>query len=67
MAPPVPPSVARLLVVDDVPENRDLLVRRLQRQGHSLIAIACDGIEALEAIRAAVATGNPFDACCSTS
>jgi serine phosphatase RsbU (regulator of sigma subunit) len=50
------------LVVDDIPENRDLLVRRLQRQGHSLIAIACDGIEALEAIRTAVAAVDPFDA-----
>jgi sigma-B regulation protein RsbU (phosphoserine phosphatase) len=62
MASPVPPPAARLLVVDDVPENRDLLVRRLQRQGHTLIATACDGIEALEAIRTAVAADNPFDA-----
>jgi CheY-like chemotaxis protein len=62
MAQPVLPSSARLLVVDDVPENRDLLVRRLQRQGHTLIASACDGIEALGAIRAAVAAGDPFDA-----
>jgi phosphoserine phosphatase RsbU/P len=53
---------ARLLVVDDVPENRELLVRRLQRQGHSDIATAGDGIEALDAIRSAVAGAAPFDA-----
>src|ERR1700760_4062185 len=52
---------ARLLVVDDVPENRDLLVRRLQRQGHDEAATACDGIEALAAIRAATEAGTPFD------
>jgi CheY-like chemotaxis protein len=62
MTPPTPHRPARLLVVDDVAENRDLLVRRLQRQGHSLIATACDGIEALDAIRSAASAGEAFDA-----
>jgi serine phosphatase RsbU (regulator of sigma subunit) len=53
---------SRLLVVDDVPENRDLLVRRLRRQGHNDIATAADGIEAIAAIRSAVAEAAPFDA-----
>jgi sigma-B regulation protein RsbU (phosphoserine phosphatase) len=56
------PGPARLLVVDDVPENRDLLVRRLQRQGHADIATAGDGMEAMDAIRSAVANDAPFDA-----
>ena len=51
----------RLLVVDDVPENRDLLVRRLRRQGHENVATAADGIEAMAAIRSAVAEAAPFD------
>ena len=43
---------ARILVVDDVPENRDLLMRRLQRLGFSAIDQAENGIEALAAIAA---------------
>jgi len=43
---------ARILVVDDVPENRDLLMRRLQRLGFSAIDQAANGIEALAAIAA---------------
>lgn len=39
-----------ILVVDDVPENRDLLVRRLQRLGFKRIDQAANGIEALAAI-----------------
>ncbi|WP_149195168.1 PP2C family protein-serine/threonine phosphatase [Luteimonas suaedae] len=39
-------AVARILVVDDNEANRDLLVRRLQREGHST-ALAVDGREAL--------------------
>lgn len=42
----------RILVVDDVPENRDLLMRRLQRLGFSAIDQAANGIEALAAIAA---------------
>jgi serine phosphatase RsbU (regulator of sigma subunit) len=37
---------ARLLVVDDIQDNRELLVRRLQRLGHHDIATAADGLEA---------------------
>lgn len=44
-----------VLVVDDVEANRDLLSRRLQRQGHS-VAVAENGQRALEMIRA-----QPFD------
>ncbi|HEY9211662.1 MAG TPA: fused response regulator/phosphatase [Ancylobacter sp.] len=39
-----------ILVVDDVPENRDLLARRLQRLGFTQIDQAADGNEALAAI-----------------
>jgi len=53
---------ARLLVVDDVPENRELLVRRLRRQGHDDIETAGDGHEALAAIRSAHGDATPFDA-----
>ena len=43
------PNVA-VLVVDDVPENRDLLVRRLKRLGINEVEQAANGIEALAAI-----------------
>src|SRR5215510_717410 len=43
-------SPAAVLVVDDVPENRDLLVRRLQRLGINEIEQAANGVEALAAI-----------------
>jgi sigma-B regulation protein RsbU (phosphoserine phosphatase) len=43
-------SNAAVLVVDDVPENRDLLVRRLNRLGITEIEQAANGIEALAAI-----------------
>lgn len=43
---------ARILVVDDTEANRDLLVRRLQRQGHRTDT-AVDGRQALERLRAA--------------
>jgi phosphoserine phosphatase RsbU/P len=39
-----------VLVVDDVPENRDLLVRRLKRLGINDVEQAANGIEALAAI-----------------
>lgn len=45
----------RILVVDDVEENRDLLGRRLSRQGHSAVPVA-SGEEAL-----ALARSQPFD------
>lgn len=47
---------ARLLVVDDNPDNRDVLIRRLRRLGHTLIESAEDGQQALDMIAAA-----PFD------
>jgi len=45
VTPPVPP--AHILVVDDVEANRDLLARRLQRQGH-LVEHAEHGQQALD-------------------
>ena len=45
----------RVLVVDDNELNRDLLVRRLQRDGHT-VGMAADGLEALAQLAAA-----PFD------
>jgi phosphoserine phosphatase RsbU/P len=50
-------AASRLLVVDDVADNRDLLVRRLQRLGYREVEMAADGYEALEKNRA-----KPFDA-----
>lgn len=46
---------SRILVVDDNPSNRDLLRRRLERQGHSVI-LAENGTTALSLI-----DGNSFD------
>src|SRR5690606_24386384 len=46
---------ARILVVDDTEANRDLLVRRLAREGHAT-AVAVNGRDALEQLRA-----SPFD------
>ena len=43
---------AKILVVDDVAENRDLLLRRLTRLGFSQIDQAANGKEALAAIAA---------------
>ena len=48
-------EIGRILVVDDNPINRDVLVRRLQREGHTVSA-AADGRAALEAVAHA-----PFD------
>ena len=45
-------DTGRLLVVDDVEMNRDLLSRRLKQQGHE-VATAENGRQALEKIRAA--------------
>jgi phosphoserine phosphatase RsbU/P len=46
----------RILVVDDIEDNRQLLIRRLQREGFGDIAAAADGAEALEFI-----ARQPFD------
>ncbi len=43
-------SNAKILVVDDVAENRDLLARRLARLGFTSIDQASNGVEALAAI-----------------
>jgi len=56
------PHAARLLVVDDIEENRELLVRRLRRLGHEDVETAGDGIDAIAAIRSALTGGAPFDA-----
>jgi sigma-B regulation protein RsbU (phosphoserine phosphatase) len=44
------PSTTSILVVDDIPENRDLLARRLKRLGVGYVEEAVNGIEALAAI-----------------
>jgi phosphoserine phosphatase RsbU/P len=43
-------SEAKLLVVDDVADNRELLIRRLNRLGIHRIDQAADGLHALDAI-----------------
>ncbi len=43
-------AVARVLVVDDTEANRDLLTRRLERQGHD-VTCAVDGRQALEILQ----------------
>jgi signal transduction histidine kinase len=48
-APRSQPSGPRLLIVDDNAGNRDVLRRRLERQGYA-VDEACDGREALEAL-----------------
>lgn len=49
------PDEGHVLVVDDNEVNRDLLARRLQRQGHT-VAAAADGFQALEMMQS-----EPFD------
>src|ERR1700758_3690746 len=44
-------ETGRLLVVDDVEMNRDLLSRRLMQQGHT-VEVAENGRRALEKVRA---------------
>jgi len=48
---PSPGGPGRLLVVDDVEANRDLLARRLRQMGHA-VEMAANGREALERMRA---------------
>jgi CheY-like chemotaxis protein len=38
--------VARILLVEDNPDNRDMLARRLTRKGHT-VSVAADGVEGL--------------------
>ncbi|MDJ0869469.1 MAG: response regulator, partial [Myxococcota bacterium] len=47
--PAAPVESARILVVDDDPQNRDLLARRLERQGFE-VETARDGIDGLRRI-----------------
>ncbi len=47
---------ARLLVVDDNPDNREMLMRRLRRLGYANVECAVDGEEALE-----MNAASPFD------
>jgi serine phosphatase RsbU (regulator of sigma subunit) len=49
-------STARILVVDDIMDNREVLVRRLQRLQLTDVEQAADGVEALRLLRA-----GPFD------
>ena len=49
-------SQARILIVDDIEDNRDVLARRLRRQGLVDVHQAADGLEALDRIRS-----EPFD------
>src|SRR4051812_37918389 len=49
-------SSPRLLVVDDNPDNRDMLTRRLKRLGYDTVLCAADGEEAL-----AMNAETPFD------
>ena len=58
-----PPSLAgrRILVVDDLPLNREILVRQLAGMGAEAAAVA-DGGNALAALRAAARIGKPFEA-----
>jgi phosphoserine phosphatase RsbU/P len=49
-------SQARILIVDDIEDNRDVLARRLRRQGLVDVHQAVDGLEALDRIRS-----EPFD------
>ncbi len=45
------PGPFRILVVDDVEANRDVLRRRLERQGYKVVVVA-DGRQALQALEA---------------
>ncbi len=49
-------SQAKILIVDDIEDNRDVLARRLKRQGLTDVQQAADGLEALEKVRV-----EPFD------
>jgi signal transduction histidine kinase/DNA-binding response OmpR family regulator len=51
----------RILVVDDLPLNREILVRALAGMGAEAAAVA-DGGNALAALRAAANNGKPFEA-----
>ena len=43
------PAEYRVLVVDDIEMNRDLLVRRISRQGYQT-SVAADGVQTIETL-----------------
>jgi class 3 adenylate cyclase/CheY-like chemotaxis protein len=49
-APTTAAETGHILVVDDIEANRELLSRRLAREGHD-VAVAAGGVEALEMLR----------------
>jgi CheY-like chemotaxis protein len=51
-AGPIRPSDARILIVDDSADNRDVLARRLRRLNYTCIEMAADGREALQRLSA---------------
>ena len=55
-------SPATILVVDDLPANRDLMVRRLQRSGFQVLAAVERSRRRSSSCAAAASTW-----CCSTS
>lgn len=65
---PAPSAVLtdqHMLVVDDNDTNRAILIRFLQFWGIRSEAVE-GGVAALDALAAAAARGEPFDAACST-
>lgn len=58
---PTPNSPSHVLVVDDSPVNRKVLLAFLKKAGISRIDQAGDGVEALAALDSAVKAGNPHD------
>ena len=50
----------RILVVDDTQLNRKLLVRLLERRGHTCEQ-AEDGLQGLEMVKTSMNAGNPYD------
>jgi CheY-like chemotaxis protein len=51
---------ARILVVDDIPLNRDIFRRQLEAEG-AMVEEAADGANALAQLNAACEAGRPFD------
>ena len=50
-----------VLVVDDAPLNREVIVSLLVHAGVASVDQACDGVEALSKLDDAVKAGNPYD------
>jgi signal transduction histidine kinase/DNA-binding response OmpR family regulator/branched-subunit amino acid transport protein len=62
-AAPAPAALSgrRVLVVDDLPLNREIALRQLAGQGAEAVAVA-NGSHALAALREAAVAGRPFEA-----